>query len=322
MIDPLTDTKIQKRWKKMVDGSFKKIPERLKSPVVIFFYVVGPLVFFLSPNFTQPDIPELDSVQFNISAGKNSEQNIYNFSKEESSNETSTGQLLGGEFCFTEGWVNFDPKNDEWSRMSWFNISNRVWSIDTTTKQDVTLQYKKRCLGASLVEIEVIPRLEDFLNINIYLSGLLRWEVGGQDRRSIRLFKNIEGCPSGAIKNVVPLKLGEEFLPNHDEILIDQPTTIHMATFFLPNGLIRNKLWLTYTSKNQNGKQVMLNPKMFYYDFLPGSDCDLDHLPDINQESYGIEIGLQPMSSPSNKNIESISPRVTFDQYKISPYSN
>lgn len=233
--------------------------------------------------------------------------------------------LLGATDCNTLDWKNFDKNG--WSGLSWFSISDGVWTLPypQTSQKDAVIYYKSSCAGGSLMQYQVIPQLENFLNINAYLRGQLRWEVGGKDRRSIRLWKNTVGCESGEIKGAIPIT-PNMFLPNHDEILINQPLIINVATFFLTNGIIRNELWLTYASKNNNG-QVITTPRgTYYYDFEPGSICDKNHLPDINQESYQFGLGLQQASGSTQikdgeQNIPEL-PKVSFDKFKISPFSN
>lgn len=227
-------------------------------------------------------------------------------------------ETFGTSDCKTLDMSNF-TKN-EWSGFSWFSISNGVWTLKEENKieTDAVIYYLTNCTGNSLVQFHVTPRLEDFINLNVYLRGQLRWEVGGRDRRSIRLWKNTVGCQSGEIKGAEPLL--NMYLPNHDEILIDQPLIVNMATYFLKNGKIRNELWLTYSSKKNTGQEITTPRSSFFYDFEAGSICDTNHLPNINQESYQFGLGLQQTILKA-EDIQPKMPRVSFEKFKISDFS-
>lgn len=225
--------------------------------------------------------------------------------------ENKTEELLGATDCIASEWK--EVVQEDWFQYTWFLISNGVWTIGSK-ENDAAIYHNIGCVGGSLVEYSVVPRLENYLNINIYQRGQLRWEIGGGDRRSIRLWKNVEGCAT-EVKGAKLIL--EKYLSDHDSILIDQELVIHSALFYLPNGKIRSEIWLTYSSEKNNGKVITTPREEFFYDFEPGSVCDKDHFPDINKEPYQPGIGLQKSQITPD-----ILPKVEFNRYRISRFSS
>ncbi|TSC85380.1 MAG: hypothetical protein G01um101416_887 [Microgenomates group bacterium Gr01-1014_16] len=227
---------------------------------------------------------------------------------------------LGTSDCVSPDWNTFDQEN--WSGMSWFSIANNVWTLSSPElEKDAAIYYKDHCTDGSLAEYQIIPRLENYLNINVYIRGLLRWEVGGRDRRSIRLYKNVAGCGTGEIKKSILIELPNEYLPNHDEIPINQPLIIHSAIFYLENGKIRSEVWLTYSSPKRGGEIVTTPRETYYYDFEVGSKCSLTYMPDINKESYQHGIGLQQISNNSSDNPPPL-PKFSPENYRLRQFGN
>jgi len=292
---------------------WKKISKPIQITVcLIITFLVISLLFLSVISAWQKVHPEKKTEEAKLETNENNPE--LEVDKEESKNQVS---ILGASDCITSEWENI--VQEDWLQWTWFSISNGVWTIGSPeTENDAAIYYNIGCVGGTLVDYEVIPRLKDYLNINVYQRGQLRWEIGGGDRRSIRLWKNTVGCNTGETKSPEiksPARLKEYFLPDHDEILVNQNLVIHSSLFYLPNGMIRSEIWLTYSSKNGNGNIVTTPRETYCYDFEVGSVCNSNHFPDIYQEPYQPGIGLQKSQSQP-----SLLPRVEFNKFRITPF--
>ncbi len=308
----------KKELQKKLDCEWKNLPELVRKYYsrIFSFLVLLILVLYsinLSKQAFSPTLKDRETSK----------------SEPEQTNKENEGQgatekpipQLGASDCHMIDWKNIQSEN--WIGLTWFSISNNVWTIRSPkTERDAAIYFNTSCVGGTLVEYEVIPRLADYLNINIYQRGQLRWEIGGGDRRSIELWKNTEGCGTGEIKDPETVMSKKKFLPEHDEILINQPLVIHSALFYLSSGDIRSEVWLTYSSKNRDGEIVTTPREKYFYDFKPGSICDLFHFPDIDQEPYQTGIGLQK-KRVADENQATIPPlpKVTFNKFRILPFT-
>lgn len=308
MIDKIPQHPIIKDIETMFKGGWKRADKKIKTLLVYIGAVCIVVILFAtavttSKNALNPIKPD-DNIKSQGSTVPSSPM------------QDKEPVLLGSSDCTTE-WTQFNPKN--WVGMSSFEISNDVWTINTQKKvKDTVIYYKDLCTGGTVIEYQVTPRLQNYLNINVYLRGLLRWEIGGNDRRSIRLWKNTENC-ADEIKNAVPIKLDNEYLQKSDEILINQPLYIYLATFYLTNGAIRNELWLNYSSKIMNGERVTTPRGTYYFDFDSSSVCDMTHLQDINSEPYQFGLGIQRSNNINNFDLL---PKFSFDKFRIKQFSN
>lgn len=289
-------------------ATWKRWNLKIRGPILTYFLAGGGILLFLVIIITiKQAFPQKTDKAVPTPISNNA------------TNTLPTPDVEGATDCDTKEWKNFS--STDWLQYSWFIISNGVWSLpDIPKPQDAAIYLKSSCAGGSLIQYQITPRLDNYINVDTYIRGQLRWEIGGGDKRSIRLWKNDDGCGNGEIKHAVPVK--QWFLPNHDEILVDQLLTINMATFFLSNGRIRSEIWLNYPSLKNGGQNVTTPRQTYYHDFKPGSVCDTDHLPDINSESYQFGLGLQAATSSAEPKIKLESPKVSFDKYKIGPFSS
>lgn len=313
MNDASSHHPISKKLEKYLKDGWKRVHPRVQTLFSILFAVfllLGLVLFIINQT----------PLAINKTPVSSKPEKSEDQEKDKSDNGTST-QRLGAHACHTRDWKSIQPK--DWSGFTWFTISNGVWTIGSPdTERDVAIYYNTSCVGGTLVEYEVVPRLLDYLNINVYQRGQLRWEIGGGDRRSIELWKNVEGCSTGEIKDSRKPISKKWFLPDHDEILINHPLIIHSALFYLPNGEIRSEVWLTYSSENKNGEVVTTPRQAYFFDFKAGSTCDLFHFPDISQEPYQTGIGLQrKMVTDEDQSLNPPLPKTSFDKFRILPFS-
>ncbi len=302
---------------KQLSKSWDRVDNALSSRNKYLFYPLFFLIILLLLVASGITITMAINLGEKIFSGEKVEQKNDAKTKSSIKKEETNREVLGSETvssCSNLEWHSF--KDSDWLGKSYFSISNGVWTLPFEKQnKDAVLYSNISCRGSTQVEYEVIPRLEEFINLNLYVRGQFRWEIGGNDRRSIRLYKNVYGCESGEIKNVIEIKLKSNFLADHDEILINHPLLIYNSTYSLPNGLIRTEVSLKYASKNNNGEIVTTDKNLYYYDFNVGLECSEFHLPDINVNAYQYGLGLQKNSI--YKSQDTSQPRVSFEKYRV-----
>jgi len=181
-------------------------------------------------------------------------------------------------------------------------------------KVDSVAFYPISCSGAFMAQFIVIPLSETLINLNLYFDSWFRWEIGGKDLRSVRLFKNMDGCTS-AMKNVEQVYIENEYLAGHDQISFGEPLDVIFSVFPTETGKLKTEVDLTYVSlKDKRQRNVK---GWFYYEFDIDETCGKESVLNILNDKFRIGIGLQP-SSVNSENIEK--PKIKLDKFKILPH--
>ncbi len=217
--------------------------------------------------------------------------------------------------CYTKDWLPITSEN--WDDLSSLLFIGSIATLPISPrKRDARFVYKSACLGSSVFSIEFIPRESLFVNLNIYYNQWFRWEFGGQDRRSIRLFRNADGCTT--MKRVSSVT--ENFLPKHDSVSVDMPVMLTVSTYLSGRGKIRTQFDIRYYSE-KTGVESELTGR-YYYDFEADDSCNAG-FPDINRDYYGIySVGLMPQKAQIKYDSEGnvIRPKVEFLRFLLAPY--
>jgi hypothetical protein len=132
--------------------------------------------------------------------------------------------------------------------------------------------------------------------------------------RSVRLFKNTDGCTS-AMKNVQVVDIENEYLPNHDQIISGEPLIISFSVFLTDQGKFRTEINLTYMS-SKTKKEESLNG-YFYHEFEIDGTCSEKSVLNFLNDRYRLGIGLQP-SNTTSATLER--PFIKLSKFIINPY--
>lgn len=219
-----------------------------------------------------------------------------------------------GENCYTD-WIDFTKDKDKWEGLiSRFEEVNGVFSVPDQTKQvDSVAFYQKPCKGGIKADLEFVPYSEKLINLNLYYGNWFRWEIGGNDLNSVKLYKNIEGCT--AFKNARPVETATKYLSAGEKIKTKELVYASMLVFLTESGKLRTELHLKFTS-SRTERTVEAND-LFYYEFDVGWKCDQNTVLNIENDYERIGVGLMP--SFINKDAET--PRVRLNRFRTNEYS-
>ncbi|MBL7158942.1 hypothetical protein ISS85_00495 [Candidatus Microgenomates bacterium] len=294
--------------KKLINSFWKWVPPKLRALIII----VGAIFFFLLAYILCPII----SAQINKKVGhaKNdqaSERQISQSIIEKTDNNSDRYPSS----CMTgnnKEWLPFSVEHWQGLNANFLKINDSLYSLSSPSKGvDAIAFYSKPCADAFTVEFKIIPYSENLMNFNLYYESWFRWEIGGNDMRSVRLFKNSEGCR--AMKRVKKIKTKEEYLPDHDKIMPEQPVLITFSVFPTKSGKLKTQIDLEYISAITK-EEVTVNGR-FYYEFDMSWNCDENTVLDINTDTYRIGVGLQ-RSSLENREI----PKIGLEKFRIKPF--
>jgi len=229
----------------------------------------------------------------------------------EEATSNNEAPILDNTGCLTR-WSSFSTNEWQGLNANFLNINSNLYTLPTPGKGvDAVAFYSKPCTSGFVAEFKVVPYSQSLMNLNLYYESWFRWEIGGNDMRSVKLYKNSQGCT--AMKNVRKVKIQDEFLPEHDEIMPEKPVSITFSVFPTESGNLKTKIDLTYTSTLTKEKVIIAG--RFQHEFEMNWSCDENTVLDINKDSYRIGIGLQK-SSVKGREI----PKISFDEFRISHF--
>lgn len=210
--------------------------------------------------------------------------------------------------CYTD-WVAFT--NDYWEGLhSKFWEVNGVYTIpDKKTTFDSVAYYVRSCKGGIKAELKFISFAERLINLNLYHGTQFRWEIGGNDLRSVKLYKN-RNCTANWYGKEVDTE--NKYLPMGEKILPGQLTNVSLLVFLTADGKLRTELHIRFTSPKSGEKEV---DDLFYYEFNVGPVCDSETVPNINLDYDRIGVGLMRSSYEIAE-----PPRVRFNEFRVGIY--
>jgi len=212
--------------------------------------------------------------------------------------------------CYT-GWIDFSPKYWE-GLSSRFEEVNEVYTLpDIRKKVDSVAYYLKPCRGSIIAKIEFIPYSGKLINLNMYYGNWFRWEIGGRDLNSVKLYKNFEGCTAFNHATMVDTK--NKYLPDGQKMLTGQAIIASMSVFLTVEGKLRTEVHLKFTSV-KTGK-IVNNRDSFFHEFDVSWRCDENTVLDINKDLERIGIGLMRSSKEEDE-----LPKVKFIKFQVSDY--
>jgi hypothetical protein len=286
---------------KIEEGIYRILPFWLKKPITFILIASCFLIAILAGLNTIFDFKK------NISRGQVAGDNSLAI---ESSIPTSTQipKIAFSNNCYTD-WVTFT--NDYWEGLrSKFLEVNGVYTIpDRKTKFDSVAYYIKSCKGGIKAELKFISFAEKLINLNLYYGTQFRWEVGGNDLRSVKLYKN-KSCTANWYGKEVDTE--NKYLPIGEAILPGQPTSSSLLVFLTADGKLRTELHIGFISPKSGEKVV---DDLFYYEFNVGSACDSETVPNIDLDYERIGVGLMRSSYEVAE-----PPRVKFNEFRIKIY--
>lgn len=209
--------------------------------------------------------------------------------------------------CDQREWLEFT--DDKWEHLSWFTQVNGVYSLPSEhTVKDITTEYKTPCKGGIIYSVRFIPITAELIDLNMYFGNWFRWEIGGNDRRSVRLYKNTLGC--AAMKDVVEISTKKKYLDNHRVISLENPVTASMSAYLTETGKARTEVFLTYIDEN-SGEEFTENGFEYEFEVNPscGENYTANKILNIDENEERFKIGLMksswyPEVLPSVKLIE------------------
>jgi len=232
--------------------------------------------------------------------------------KPTSQEEIIIAQVLG---CGTNGdWI---PFTDEY----WNGLNKgfeKVGNIYTLPKEprnvDTVAYFKNSCSGSVKSETQFTPRSESLVNLNQYYDGWFRWEIGGNDLRSVKLYKNADGC-TRSMKRIVLIDTKKKYFTDTTKIKIDEPVTVTFLAFLNLKGKLRTEIELDFTSATSSAK---VHESGFFYEFDIDDSCgSVGSVINPYKDSQEVGVGLQPSASSSAE-----MPKVEFQQFRIKPYKD
>lgn len=211
--------------------------------------------------------------------------------------------------CYMD-WVAFT--NDDWEGLySRFLEVNGVYSLpDKKNSFDSVAYFIKPCKGGIKAEFQFVSFTEGLINLNLYYGTLFRWEIGGNDLRSVKLYKN-RSCSANWYGKEVETE--HKYLPRGEVILPGQQASASLLVFLTVGGKLRTELHIKFMSPKLGEKIV---DDLFYYEFDVGPDCDSETVPNIDFDYERIGIGLMRSSYEAAE-----LPRVEFNEFRIGIYS-
>lgn len=271
---------------KMIKNSFlSKFPKKLRLFVVI---VCSILLFLFSPS-----IKNLFSPNNGEKAVSNSTTQI-GFVNIIENGRDGIGVTRTVSTCDSGGWVDFDK--DHWDYISRFvKQGDNIFTLDGFDRKiDSVMRYKKSCKGDLVTELEFSPLVKELIDLNIYYDSWFRWEIGGRDRNSVRLYKNNSGCQ--AMKEAVPVELGRSpFLFDGSKLMVGSVVTVKMEIHLNQLGGLDTVLGLSYL--NKEGDPMRDN---FRHSFDINQSCSDNGVLDINDDYGQIGVGLMKSSEFSD----------------------
>lgn len=223
-----------------------------------------------------------------------------------------TRDLLGSSYenCYT-GWIPF--LSEYWEGLSsGFVEVNGVFTLPDKKKMvDSVAFYFTPCKGSIKADLEFNSYSEKLINLDIYYGNWFRWEIGGRDLNSVKLYKNLEGCT--AFKYAVPVETKSKYLPNGLKLPVEQPIQASMLVFLTESGKLRTELHLEFIS--ENGQRTLIDDE-FHYEFDVSWKCDEKTVLNINNDTQRIGIGLM-RSHVENDEL----PHVHLEKFMVQEYS-
>lgn len=221
-------------------------------------------------------------------------------------NELSDNIRVNEESCYKD-WGPINGNNWEGLSKGFESVGN-VFSPPREERQvDSVAWYKIPCKGGIKADLEYVSYSENIINLNIYYGNWFRWEIGGGDLRSVRLYKNTKGCK--AFQGSLMVDTHNKYLLT-GEIVPKLKTTISMLVFNTKAGKLRTELHIA-----QNGKDPINDNERFYYEFDVGLKCNDNTLLNIDSDFERIGIGLMKSYPEGDER-----PRVTFESFRINEY--
>ncbi|NCN59042.1 hypothetical protein COW99_01010 [Candidatus Roizmanbacteria bacterium CG22_combo_CG10-13_8_21_14_all_38_20] len=197
--------------------------------------------------------------------------------------------------CYVDSWIPFDAHN--WIGLNYlFNEINGIYSPKKvggdTIIIDSVASYNKPCKGPVDFKIKFIPRSNKLINLNLYYGTWFRWEIGGNDLRSVRLYKNEDGC-STAFKGIDSVEIPNTYLTNMDRFTTGEPITATMFVYLTKKGTLKTELLFAY--KSAITRENISVTGRFFHEFDVSDSCSKNNeLLDITKDSQLIGVGLMP----------------------------
>lgn len=209
--------------------------------------------------------------------------------------------------CYTD-WIDFSPVYWEGLRSRFEEVGGVYTLPDIRKKVDSVAYYNKPCKGNISASIEFISYSDKLINLNIYYGNWFRWEIGGRDLNSAKLYKNLEGC--SAFKNANLVDTNNKYIPDKEKMMIGRTIIASMPVLLTVDGKLRTELHLKFTSA-KTGK-IVNNRKSFFYEFDVSWKCDENTVLDISKDSERVGIGLMRSSQEEDE-----LPKVKFIKFQI-----
>lgn len=305
------------RFLKRIPTRFRRLLIRLSIIFSVLLFLTQ-LLFRLMPSVHSSNRPneENDSIRINniginIGGGEINQENEIEektlISIKDEGQETN---------CFTgSSWQPFS--DDIWPGLrSRFERVNGVYTIPELLKGvDSVSYYSKPCKGGIQFRMAFVPFSLTLININQYYSSWFRWEIGGNDLNSVKLYKNSDGCT--AMKQVREVKTESQYFPTGKRVKSGEQVITEMLVYLTKSGKLRTELNIPEFVSEKSGEQESIYDRFFYEFDVSVWKCDEDTVLNVEQDAESIGVGLMP-SSFSYENAER--PRVKLEYFIVEPY--